>query len=233
MVKKNLIILLAAVMMCLGMSTVAMAAEGPSIVVTGSGSAEVMPDQAVVTLGVSNTAKTAQLAQAENAKTANDVIAAMNQLGIFSKDIQTRYTINPVYDKNDYTKVAGYRADNYITVNVNDIKNTSRVIDAAVANGAVKVHGLSYGLKNEASAHTLALKNAVLDARRRADIIANTLGVRIVGVYSAVESNTQSMPYMFDGARMMKANAESSDATPVNPGIITVNADICIEYQIQ
>ena len=112
MIKKNLWLVLMAMLLCLGMSSVAMAAPGPGpavISVSGQGKADVSPDMATVNIGIVTTGKTAQLAQAENARVASDVTAALGQLGIFSKDIQTHYTMSPVYEKGDYRKAVGYR----------------------------------------------------------------------------------------------------------------------------
>lgn len=234
MFKKNLVLLLAAMMLCLGMSSVAMAAEQQAVImVNGSGEASVVPDMATVTLGVTANGKTAQLAQAENAKASADVMAALNNLGIFSKDIQTNYNLSPVYEKNNYTKPAGYRADNTLVVRVNDISKVSRVIDAALANGAAKVHGISYGLKDERAAANAALRTAVADARSKADVIASALGVTIVGVQSVTESTNNISTFDLVGAKAMSLRADNGTETQVSAGTVEISSNVCIEYQIK
>ena len=62
MLKKNLWVVLMAMLLCLGMSSVAMAAPGPGpavISVSGQGRADVAPDMAVVNIGIVTTGKTA------------------------------------------------------------------------------------------------------------------------------------------------------------------------------
>ena len=236
MLKKNLWVVLMAMLLCLGMSSVAMAAPGPGpavISVSGQGRADVAPDMAVVNIGIVTTGKTAQLAQAENAKVASDVTAALGQLGIFSKDIQTHYTMSPVYEKGDYRKVAGYRASNTVTVTVNDVAKTGQVIDTALKSGATDVNGLSFGLKDARSVRNTTLQMAVQDARSKADAIAAALGVKIVGIQNVKEHGGNFARYEVANARLAKLDGGAAADTPVSAGTVEVNADVYIDFQIQ
>ena len=236
MLKKNLWVVLMAMLLCLGMSSVAMAAPGPGpavISVSGQGRADVAPDMAVVNIGIVTTGKTAQLAQAENAKIASDVTAALGKLGIFSKDIQTHYTMSPVYEKGDYRKAAGYRASNTVTVTVNDVDKTGQVIDTALKSGATDVNGLSFGLKDARSVRNTALQMAVQDARSKADAIAAALGVKIVGIQNVKEDGGNCARYEVANARLAKLDGGAAADTPVSAGTVEVNADVHIDFQIQ
>lgn len=236
MLKKNLWVVLMAMLLCLGMSSVAMAAPGPGpavISVSGQGRADVAPDMAVVNIGIVTTGKTAQLAQAENARVASDVTAALGQLGIFSKDIQTHYTMSPVYEKGDYRKAVGYRANNTVTVTVNDVAKAGQVIDAALSSGATDVNGLSFGLKDAKSVRNTALQMAVQDARSKADAIAAALGVKIVGIQNVKEDGGNFARYEVANARLAKLDGAAMADTPVNAGTVEVNAEVHIDFQIQ
>ena len=236
MIKKNLWLVLMAMLLCLGMSSVAMAAPGPGpavISVSGQGKADVSPDMATVNIGIVTTGKTAQLAQAENARVASDVTAALGQLGIFSKDIQTHYTMSPVYEKGDYRKAVGYRANNTVTVTVNDVAKAGQVIDAALSSGATDVNGLSFGLKDAKSVRNTALQMAVQDARSKADAIAAALGVKIVGIQNVKEDGGNFARYEVANARLAKLDGAAMADTPVNAGTVEVNAEVHIDFQIQ
>ena len=236
MLKKNLWVVLMAMLLCLGMSSVAMAAPGPGpavISVSGQGRADVAPDMAVVNIGIVTTGKTAQLAQAENARVASHVTAALGQLGIFSKDIQTHYTMSPVYEKGDYRKAVGYRANNTVTVTVNDVAKAGQIIDAALSSGATDVNGLSFGLKDAKSVRNTALQMAVQDARSKADAIAAALGVKIVGIQNVKEDGGNFARYEVANARLAKLDGAAMADTPVNAGTVEVNAEVHIDFQIQ
>lgn len=237
MLKKMWLLTMAA-LLCLGLSSVAMAAPGPAgpavISVSGRGTTNAVPDMATVNLGIVTTGKTAQLAQAENARIASDVVAALGKLGIFSKDIQTYYSMSPVYEKGDYRKVSGYRANNTVTVTVNDVENTGKVIDAALASGANDVNGLCFGLKDAKSVHNSALQMAVQDARSKADAIAGALGVKIIGIQCVKEGGGNFARYEMAGARMLKLDAAAPNVeTPVSTGTVEVEANVNIDFQIQ
>ena len=236
MIKKNLWLVLMAMLLCLGMSSVAMAAPGPGpavISVSGHGKADVSPDLATGNIGIVTTGKTAQLAQAENARVASDVTAALGQLGIFSKDIQTHYTMSPVYEKGDYRKAVGYRANNTVTVTVNDVAKTGQVIDTALKSGATDVNGISFGLKDAKSVRNTALQMAVQDARSKADAIAAALGVKIVGIQNVKEDGGNFARYEVANARLAKLDGAAMADTPVNAGTVEVNAEVHIDFQIQ
>lgn len=236
MLKRNLWLAVMAMLLCLGMSSVAMAAPGPGtavISVSGHGRTDVTPDMATINIGIVTTGKTAQLAQAENAKAASDVTAALGRLGIFSKDIQTSYTMSPVYEKGDYRKVAGYRASNTVTVTVNDVAKTGQVIDAALNSGATDVNGLTFGLKDAKSVRNTALQMAVQDARSKADAIAAALGVRIVGIQNVKEDGSNVARYEMANLRLTKLDGAAAADTPISAGTVELNAEVHVDFQIQ
>lgn len=232
--RRNILLLLAAVIMTFSMAGTALAADPAVITVDGVGEVTLAPDKAEVQLSVVNTAKTAQLAQADNAVIANRVTAALNQLGIYSKDIRTSYRVSPVHDRNDYRKITGYQADNTLTVQVNDINQVSTVIDTAIANGVTEVGGLSYGLKDESAALKQALQRAVADARAKADAVAGALGVQIVGVQRVNINGTSSILPKEANVRLMSASAAADTVpTPISAGTMDVTAGVYVEYQIR
>ena len=154
----------------------------------------------------------------------------MSRLGIYNKDIQSHYTLYPVYDKG---KVVGYSADNSFEVTVTDIDKLGTVVDTALSNGATGVSGFSYGLKDEAAARNEALSRAVGDARSKADTIARALGVNIIGIRTVTEGTSMSPGFRMESARIMSMAQNDSASTPVSPGMVSFNAGVHIEYQIQ
>ena len=130
--KKKILMILTVLAMCLAINGVAMAAEPAVVAVEGTGAYTVAPDQASVEFTVENTAKTVQLAQAENAQKAAQLSAALSRQGIYSKDIQSSYSLRPVYDRKEYSKIVGYTAENTFRVVVNDINKLGEVLDLSL-----------------------------------------------------------------------------------------------------
>ena len=135
-----------------------------------------------------------------------------------------------MYDKG---KVVGYSADNSFDVTVTDMDKLGTVVDTALANGATGVSGFSYGLKDETAARNEALSRAVRDARSKADTIAWALGVNIIGIRTVNEGTSMNPGFRMESAQLMAIAKNDGATTPVSPGMVSFNAGVHIEYQIQ
>ena len=71
--------------------------QGPRILVTGQGRADVAPDMAILSLIVTREADTARAALDSNSSAMEDVIAALISEGIEERDIQTSNFFQTTY----------------------------------------------------------------------------------------------------------------------------------------
>ncbi len=78
----------------------------------------------------------------------------------------------------------------------------------------------------------IALKKAVTLARADADVVAAALGVNITGAQSADISQGYT-PVVYDNYQAGAATAKSAVPTPIQPGDITVTAQVTITYSIR
>lgn len=87
-----------------------------------------------------------EIAQQENVKITEQVLANIKSMGVSSKDIQTQnYSINIIYDYIDGKQVfRGYKVTNYLKVLIRDINAVGEVIDAAVKGGANAINNVSF-----------------------------------------------------------------------------------------
>ena len=211
--------------------------QPPIISVSGEGIVEVTPDRATISVGVVTREKNPSEVQNSNAKAASRVINSIMALGIERKNISTgNYNFNPVYRHLDNGKsvLEGYEATNSVTIIVDDLNLVGKVIDAALNHGANRVDSLNFGLRNKNVYQDEALRLAVLDAKRKAEIAAATLGKYIVSVRSvSINSNSVSAPRNYKMARSM-AVAEDVVAyeTPIESGILQCSANVHIEFEI-
>jgi len=218
--------LLAVVLVC---SSVAFAAEEPVLAVDGRGSASIAPDQAVVTVGVVSRARSASQAQAENAQKSIAITQALKQLGVAGSDIKSQnFSFQPDYRTDDRNHaISGYTASHYLQINVRDIAKAGKIVDTALQSGANEVHSLRFSVSNQSAVRKEALGKAINDARNKADIIAQGLGCRIIGIKSVSEStgSIESRSYNMN----MLAAAKAAD-TSFEPGMLTLDANVHIEY---
>jgi uncharacterized protein len=228
-------------MTCIGSVTAATTAtcEDKVIHSTGSGSVIGTPDRAQVTFAVETENPDVKTAQQANAVQMTKVIDALVAAGLPKDALKTTgYTIYPVYD--DYTKslldqkIRTYHVTNSLTVTLHDVNRTGEVIDIAVANGVNQANSIQFLLSDEQARilRTEALKKAVYNARADADTVAAALGTTIIDVKSADISGGYT-PVLFENYQAADAMTKSAAPTPIQPGDVTVTAQVSVTYSIR
>jgi uncharacterized protein YggE len=105
------------------------------------------------------------------------------------------------------------------------------VIEAAVQSGVSYVSGVSFSLSDSAASalKSQALAQAATDAKAKAQTLAQSLGVQVIGVQSAVSTDSYSPPYFnFAGAAL-----ESGSSMPqFNAGPATQTAAVTVTFII-
>lgn len=235
-IQKNFLIFTFALSLCLLPQHSALASgtekPDPSILsVNGSGQAEAAPDLVSVSIGVTTHGEIASVAQSENTAQVQAVIEGLKQLGIDAKDIQTSsYSFQPTYrsSENHERELSGYAVDNTIHVLIRDIHLAGRAIDTALRRGANQVHALDFRISDTQALRKKALLAAIRDAREKADIIASGLGHRIIGIRQVSENTGVFQSRKYNS--MMLAEAMTDAATPMEPGTVSLDAEVHIEF---
>jgi uncharacterized protein YggE len=212
--------------------------QPPALTVTGNADILVTPDEATVRLGIVRQASAAQAAQDEANTYAQAILSAIGKLGVPANQIQTaRLVLTPVYaprnqDSRTPPRIVSYTATNTVSVRLDNLSLVGLVIDAGLESGANQLEGLQFGLRNDLPSRQLALQQAVLEARSKAQVMADALRVNLVEVLEVSEGNVSVMPrneFAVNG-RVMAAAADV--ATPVSPGQLQVHANVTIRYRI-
>lgn len=201
--------------------TVIRAPERPSISVSAQGSTRITPDRATIQIGVQTRGATAAAASAENARTAQQIISAIKALGIGAEQISTvNYSVNPEYRhiENRRPEVTGYMVHNTVVVDVRQIEQVGRVIDASLGAGANMINSLDFYASNTEQARRAALAAAVEKARLDADVIARAAGGTLGGLAEA-SVGAYMIPMRRENVAMMRGDAAmAAPPTPVEPG---------------
>ncbi len=204
------------------------------ITVTGTGTAHVAPDKALVSLGILVTATTASAAVENAATTMSQVISGLHGIGVSDSDIQTTYYgVNAQYTYNNGVPptLTGYQVTNQIQVTINTSTSAQlgpragQVIDAAASNGANQINGVTFTAQDTdyATAKQTALHNAVIDASDQAHIIASALNISITGVVSVTTSPGYFQPIYYDSIRLAAFSASTPISAPQSlPDTVTV-----------
>jgi uncharacterized protein YggE len=212
----------------------------PTLTVSGSAEVSADPDQAVVRLGVVAEGAEASAAQGEVNRVLRQVLDAVASLDVPERAVQTEeLSLSPVYSdfrprpngEPEEPRITGYRASSVVSVELDDLSRIGDVVDAGIEAGANQLQGISFGLRDGAAAQARALREAVQDARARADTIAEAMNVRIDAVREVLAGDSfQNPPVPLGGARF---NRVEMAATPVQPGQVAVSASVTVTYYIR
>lgn len=208
------------------------APERPSISVSAQGSTRVTPDRATIQIGVQTRGATAAAASAENARVAQRVIAAIKTVGIGAEQISTvNYSVNPEYRhiENRSPEITGYTVHNTVVVDVRQIEQVGRVIDASLGAGANMINSLDFYASNTEEARRAALAAAVQKARRDAEIIAQAAGGSLGGLAEA-SVGAYMIPMRRENVQMMRADVGAAAPTPVEPGTELLSVQVTTRW---
>jgi uncharacterized protein YggE len=232
---------LAALFLGLALAAPALAQDGasmpaPTLTVTGEGDASVVPDMATVQIGVTNEADTAKAALDANTAAMAAALDRLKAAGIEERDLQTTgLNLGPRYDYNrtnsDGTAtITGFIASNGVTVRVRALDKLGAILDAVVTDGANTLNGVVFGLQDPEPALDAARKDAVADARRKAELYAAAAGVKLGRIATISEQSGYQPP-------MPMAMAEASFKTagapvPVAAGEVKMSASVTIVWTL-
>lgn len=210
---------------------------GPSVVVSGNGEIFGKPDRAVINAGVTVQEPTAEAAMRRCAQLMQSVVDTITKQGVPSERVQTaRVSLSPVYEQGRNVqegrepRIVAYRADNTVRVQIDDLAKIGAVLDAVVKSGANQAFGISFEMKDDKAARADALRAACLEARAKAAVIAESMGMNLGELLEVNESGVQIMP-----PRPMGGFARAMDAafsTPVSPGEVSVTANVSVRYAL-
>src|SRR5438093_5752151 len=202
------------------------AADTPSggITVLGTGSANVTPDRASFGFGTVSQAATANAALAASSQSVARVIAALKKARVAQADIQTAdVSLSPRMNNNG-DEIVGYTASNTVTATIRRIGDAGDVVDAAVGAGANQVSGPNLLASDQDAAYRNALKEAVGDARTKAETLATASSSTLGKVTAIVEGG---------GAIPMPLAAGAKDSSlAIEPGTQKIEATVSVTFAL-
>lgn len=194
------------------------------ISVNGRGSIRVTPDTAVITMGIEMEGMDLNALQRENAEISQRVIRILVRMGIDEKDIETAsYVVEPLYEYVEGRQIfKGYRVKNLLRVTVRELDSAGRIVDTAMKNGFNTVNSIDFDISDHSGYYYQALKLAVEDAVRKAEVISRTMGVNFTRIpVSVTEESYGPIPMV------LGAFSDSKIAvTPIRPKKIEVAATV-------
>lgn len=200
------------------------------ITVNGEGMTSAAPDLAWVNVGVQHRAATAAEAVALMSEGMAAVLAELDAEGVAPADIQTgQLSLYPNYADSSYDssgEVTGFTASIAVDVRVRDLDRVGAILDAVVSDGANTFGGIRFDLTDPSGAYDEARREAVADARAKAELYAEAAGVTLGDLVSLSENGFFAAP-VFAAPRL-----EAADSVPIAPGEVSYSASVVMIYTI-
>lgn len=174
-------------------------AKQRTVTVTGKSSVKLNPDKASLRFAIINLEDKAEKAREKSEVTAKRVLNSVRALGVEEKLMQLEsMQIQEEKKYNSKTRTydfEGYKATRSFVVELHNLDLLADVIAAVVSNGSNELSNVEYGLQDPETAKKAALKDAMVNALAKADLIleptkskrgnlieANELSNNLVGI---------------------------------------------------
>lgn len=208
---------------------------------SGTGEVRAVPDTASINTGVVSDAKDAKAALARNSAAMNRLFGQLKKAGIADRDVQTsNFNIAPVYAPYDaknpvpqHERIVGYRVSNGVTVRVRKLERLGALIDEMTVSGANRMNGIAFYVDKTENLLEEARRKAMADVRRKADLYASGMGVRLKRVLTISERVSRPGPSQpaFRGLAMAKSDAR--EAAPVAAGEQTLSVSVSVSWELE
>ena len=161
----------------------------PQISVSGEGKIKVTPDEAIITVAVENTGKEAIEVKKKNDETVDKVLKLIKQSGILAADYQTQ-RVN-LYKNYDYSsKKYNYVANQTLSIHLKDLSKYDKLMMDLVDSGINSIQGVDFKSSQIKELERQARKNAMLDAKQKANDYVSVLEGQKVGKALVIADNS-------------------------------------------
>jgi len=201
-----------------------------TLMISGYGRVSYVPDRVTVVFVALGYEKNAADALSECSSKMSRIFSALESLGISRDSMRTSgINVNPRYDwEQKPPKLIDYEASYNLMVEISDISLAGKVIDAAFAAGADGMYGLQFTLSKERESELVnqAIKAAINDAVKKAEVAASQLGLKIVKIESISISHQQTPPPI-----IVRSTAETA-MVPIVPGEGEITASVSLTISL-
>ncbi len=211
-----------------------LSSQQSGIWVSGEGKVTVVPDIAILQLGIESQETSVARAQTQAAGAMAKVMTVLTDNGVAKKDIQTqRFSIDRVtrWDNDKQQEVViGYRVTNIVIAKIRDIDKVGTTIDAVAEAGGdlTRINDISFSVDEPSTYYGEARQEAMAEAKVKAEQLAKLAGVTL-GKPTYISDSTQ-VPPVIRGLAYEKAVAVP---TPISPGEMDISLTVQITYAIR
>jgi uncharacterized protein YggE len=204
---------------------------------TGTATTKVKPDKVTLILGVETTNQTAKAALSTNSATMNKVLNVLLSAGVKQNETSTSaFSISPNYNYSQGRNIiTGFTVSNSIQIESSKINDTARWIDTAISSGgATSINSIGFTLSDKKLQEIKngLIKQAINNARSKADIAASALGLKVLGIKSMYinefeQPPTPPQPFL---QKQSLATPAGANETPIISGQQDVSVSVSTDW---
>jgi uncharacterized protein YggE len=164
-----------------------------------------------------------------------DITAALVGLGVSAADIQS--TNFNVWPEDRYDPQTGqptgeriFHVDSTVVAKLRQIEKTGEAIEVALEAGANNVYGLSFSIDETSALEAEARADAIVDARQRAEQLAQEFGVGL-GEVVTINESSYGAPVTYSAVAMGIGGGEG--APPISEGTLALSVTVNVTYAIE
>jgi uncharacterized protein len=218
-----------------------------TITVSGEGEVLAVPDIGEFSFAVNAEADTATAAQEQSGTKINQILSYLEAQGIAEKDIKTQnYNLFPRYRWE--SKVCpvgsycpggeqvqdGFEVTQTIRVKVRETDMAGAILAGVGERGATNISGLNFTIDDPEALQAEARAKAIADAKTKAGILADQLGVQVVRLVAYSENGSVYEPKFTARTFALDASDEESFAGAELPvGEDSTTARVSVTYEVK
>jgi len=203
--------------------------------VVGTSEVNVVPDRAVIELGVEKQNASASIAKQSADASARKILAALRASGIDEKDVRTTFlSLRPQFDYRKGMRISYFVAEQSLSVTVRELSKLDTLLESLIKAGGNRIDSIQYETSNLRKYRDEARDLAVKAAREKAQALAKALGQEIGKAYSIEE--VPESAYQYSGGFLSNVALEKSVAGKTGPttaaGQNKVSASIIVAFDL-
>ncbi len=201
----------------------------PHIVVTGEYELRTTPDILNLSLSIAETGFEVATARDSVEVRSRELLASLASLGIAGEDISSaQLQITPHYNWNNRAQIyAGTEVSRTIVVTLKDLSRYDQLIRSIIDAGVARIHSTTLSSSQEKTLREEALRGAIDDGRKKAQIMIAHLPERLGPVY-AISSQPSRAPHLQARYQLAEAGGQSA----FEPGTIVFTESVQIVFYL-
>lgn len=203
--------------------------------VVGTSEVKVVPDRAVISVGVEKQNASARLAKQGAAETARRLLDELHANGVEEKDIQTIFlSLQPQFNYRRGMKMSYFVAEQTLSVTIRDLTKLDSIFESLIKAGANQIDSIEYETSDLRKYRDQARDLAVKAAREKAQALAMALD-QTIGKAVSIEEVPQSADQysaFVSNATIENAKTRQSSGPTTSAGEKTISASVIVAFDL-